>query len=78
MFDPLSATELGLRFPLDWGGYPLTLRFTVPLNPPAADTVMLVLPVVPCGTVKFDPEREKLPLVAAGLTVRVALALVLL
>lgn len=30
---PLNVTEVGLKLALDCGGNPLTLRFTIPLNP---------------------------------------------
>lgn len=61
-------TEGGVKFAPDCGGNPLTLRLTVPLRP-AELTVIVVLPELPFGTVKFDPEIEKPPPDDAALTV---------
>lgn len=77
---PEPVTEVGENntvLPLGW---PLTANPTVWSKPPEGVTVIEYVAVPPPCRVTLPgvAEREKLPLVAAGLTVSVAFALVLL
>ena len=74
----VTVTDVGLRLALVRGGVlPPRLRLTVPLKLLSDAIVTCSLTVLPRGTLIFAAATEKSPVVA-GLTVNVALWLVLL
>jgi len=55
---PEPVTDVGLKVGVTREPWPLTLRFTVPVNPLIAPMVTVVVPVVPRVTVMLFGESE--------------------
>jgi hypothetical protein len=68
---PETETGLGLKLPLVNLGRPLTLRFTLPVNPPDGVTVIVSVALEPRATeiVPLDAPSVKLPPLGAEVTV---------
>ena len=64
--DPL--TDAGLKAAVTPVGSPLTVKATVPVKPLMADTVMLLVAVVPCITLTPEAEMLKPAAVDDGIT----------
>ena len=63
--EPGAAMEDGLKVTVTPDGWPLALRLTAELKPPATAVVMVEVPLLPCTTDTEDGEALMLKLAAA-------------